>query len=296
MCPVISGTALGHRENLTSITDAKGHTTTFKYDPFGRRIYKSSSAGTSIFAYDGDNLIEEVNASGAVVARYTQGQNIDEPLAMSRSGVTSYYEADGLGSVTSLTSGSGALAQTYTFDSFGKQIASNGSLTNPFQYTAREFDTETGLYYHRARYYDAAIGRFLSEDPVRFAASPNFYSYVRNSSPNYGDESGYGPGFNWWSLPFWPTIGPELVGYWGARKLCLDFGLCSPPPLVPPSGVGGCPVNIDDCDLQRENDWSVCRMLPDRRARARCWRSAAERYQNCRHGVYIPPLVTDPDE
>ncbi|HXJ17122.1 MAG TPA: RHS repeat-associated core domain-containing protein, partial [Candidatus Polarisedimenticolia bacterium] len=89
-----------------------------------------------------------------VVARYTQGQNIDEPLAMSRSAVTSYYEADGLGSVTSLTNGAGALVQTYTFDSFGKQIASNGSLTNPFQYTAREFDTETGLYYYRARYYD----------------------------------------------------------------------------------------------------------------------------------------------
>lgn len=37
-----------------------------------------------------------------------------------------------------------------------------------------------GLYY-RARYYDPAAGRFLSEDPVRFAASVNFYSYVKNS-------------------------------------------------------------------------------------------------------------------
>jgi YD repeat-containing protein len=45
-------------------------TVTFKYDPFGRRIYKSSSAGTSVYAYDGDNLIEETNSSGAAVARY----------------------------------------------------------------------------------------------------------------------------------------------------------------------------------------------------------------------------------
>jgi RHS repeat-associated protein len=60
--------------------------------------------------------------------------------------------------VTSLTNGAGALAQTYTFDSFGKQIASNGSLTNPFQYTAREFDTETGLCYYRARYYGQSVG------------------------------------------------------------------------------------------------------------------------------------------
>jgi hypothetical protein len=44
---------------------------TFKYDPFGRRIYKSSSSSTSIFAYDGDNLIEETNSSGTVVARNT---------------------------------------------------------------------------------------------------------------------------------------------------------------------------------------------------------------------------------
>src|SRR5713226_7025076 len=90
-------------------------TVSFKYDPFGRRIYKSSSAGTSIFAYDGDNLIEETNSSGAVVARYSQTQNIDEPLVMLRSATTSYYQADGLGSVTSLSNTSGALANTYTY-------------------------------------------------------------------------------------------------------------------------------------------------------------------------------------
>ena len=128
----------------------------FKYDPFGRRIYKSSSSATSVYAYDGDNLIEETNSSGTAVARYSQGLNIDEPLAMLRSATTSYYQADGLGSITSLSSGAGALAQTYTFDSFGNQTASSGSITNPFQYTARESDPETGLYYYRARYYDQA--------------------------------------------------------------------------------------------------------------------------------------------
>jgi len=75
-----------------------GGTVTFKYDPFGRRIYKSSSNGTSIYAYDGDNLAEETNSSGTVVARYTQGEDIDEPLAVLRSSTTSYYQADGLGS------------------------------------------------------------------------------------------------------------------------------------------------------------------------------------------------------
>src|SRR5580700_2557613 len=125
-----------YENRLTNVTLPNGGgTVTFKYDPLGRRIEKSSSAATSVYAYDADNLIEETNASGTVVARYSQTDNIDEPLAMLRSSATSYYQADGLGSVTSLSNGAGALAQTYTFDSFGKQTASSGSLVNSFQYT-----------------------------------------------------------------------------------------------------------------------------------------------------------------
>jgi RHS repeat-associated protein len=74
-----------------------------------------------------------------------------------------------------------------------KLTASSGSLTNPFQYTAREFDPETSLYYYRARYYDSASGHFISEDPARFTAGTNFYSYVSNSGPNFSDPSGQFP-------------------------------------------------------------------------------------------------------
>jgi RHS repeat-associated protein len=181
-----------------------GGTVSFKYDPLGRRIEKSSSATTSVFAYDGNNLVEETNSSGAVVARYAQTEKVDEPLAMLRSGATSYYNADGLGSVTSLTNAAGAAAETYTYDSFGKVTASAGSLTNPFQYTGRELDPETGLYYYRARYYDPAAGRFLSEDTSGFGGGDvNLYRYVGNSPVSYidpggldrlpGDPSGLGP-------------------------------------------------------------------------------------------------------
>jgi len=182
---------------LTSVTlPGTGGTVSFVYDPFGRRIKKVSSSGTSIFAYDGDNLIEETNSSGTVVARYSQGLNIDEPLAMLRSSTTSYYNADGLGSITSLANPSGTLTQTYTFDSFGKQTATSGSLTNPFQYTARESDSETGLYYYRARYYDPATGRFLSEDPIGFHGGINFYSYAADNPINWIDFSGLAPCFD----------------------------------------------------------------------------------------------------
>ncbi len=99
-----------HFDNrLTSVTlPGSGGTVSFKYDPFGRRIYKSSSSGTSIYAYDGDNLIEETNSSGTAVARYAQVLRMDQQLAMLRSSTTSYYEADGLGSITSLSNGAGS--------------------------------------------------------------------------------------------------------------------------------------------------------------------------------------------
>src|SRR6202171_5117942 len=176
---------------MSSVTlPGNGGAVSFKYDPFGRRIYKSSTAGTSVYAYDGDNLIEETNSSGAVVARYAEPKNTDEPLAMLRSGATSYYHADGLGSVTSLSSPAGSIANTYTYDSFGKLTASTGSLVNSSRYTARESDIETGLYYYRARYYDPAIGRFLSEDPIGFNGGENFYAYTRNNPVDLKDPFG----------------------------------------------------------------------------------------------------------
>ncbi|HEY6020214.1 MAG TPA: RHS repeat-associated core domain-containing protein, partial [Candidatus Paceibacterota bacterium] len=109
--------------------------------------------------------------------------------AMQRGGTTMYYNADGLGSVTSLTNAAGTISGTYTYSSFG-QTASTASIANPYQYTGRENDPETGLYYYRARYYDPAIGRFLSEDPLRFRSGSDFYGYVENSAVNLIDPSG----------------------------------------------------------------------------------------------------------
>ena len=178
-----------------------GGTVNFKYDPFGRRIYKQSPNATSIFVYDGDSLIETVSAASVVVARYAQGQTIDEPLAIQRGSTISYYEADAVGSITSLTASDGSVAQSYTYDSFGNLTTSSGSVTNFVRYTAREFDTETGLYYYRARYYDPVGGRFLSEDPTRFSGGPNFYSYTKNNPILLVDPTGQN------AIPI-PWLGP----------------------------------------------------------------------------------------
>ena len=79
-----------------------------------------------------------------MLSKYATGAHVDEWLAEVRSGATIYYERDGLGGVTSLSNSSGTLTNSYTYDSFGTLTVSTGTLANPFRYTGREFDPETG--------------------------------------------------------------------------------------------------------------------------------------------------------
>ena len=171
---------------LTSVHPPGQTTVTFKYDPFGRRIQK----GGSVFVYDGANLIEEADASGNLAARYVFGSGVDEPLAAYRGATWEFYQADGLGSITSLSTTAGTVSDSFAYDSFGNVTSSTGSFSQPFRYTGREWDGETGLYYYRARYFDPSSGRFLSEDPIRFQGGTNFYRYVQNSPLNWIDPSG----------------------------------------------------------------------------------------------------------
>jgi RHS repeat-associated protein len=183
-----------YENRLSSVAlPAGGGTVSFKYDPFGRRAQKSGPSGTVNYLYDGFNVIGDVDNGGNVLARYTGAIAIDEPLALLRSGTTSYFDTDALGSITSLSNSGGALANTYTYDSFGRLTASTGTLINPFQYTGREFDAETGLHFYRARYFDPSTGRFLSEDPIAFDGGINFYRYVANDPVGHIDPSGLCP-------------------------------------------------------------------------------------------------------
>ncbi len=93
--------------------------------------------------------------------------------------------------------------------------ASSGNTINPFRYTGREYDSETGLYYYRARYYDPSTGRFLSEDPISFAGGINFYPYVGNSPSNLIDPTGKQSG-----PPRPPAPKPPAIyypGLWGGQ-------------------------------------------------------------------------------
>jgi RHS repeat-associated protein len=146
--------------------------------------------GPTIYLYDGDNDIEEMDQSGNVLARYVRGNHVDEPFAELRSATISYYEENGSDAITSLTTSAGALANTYAYDSFGKLTASNGVIVNPFQYVTREFDQETNIYYYRARYYDPSLGRFISEDPIGFGGGTHFYKYAANNPVLFDDPFG----------------------------------------------------------------------------------------------------------
>ena len=91
-----------------------------------------------------------------------------------------------------VTNSAGNELATNRYDSFGKLVAQTGSLpfASTYTYTGREWDAEAGLYYYRARYYDPAVGRFISEDPIGFAGCLNFYAYVENNPVNFIDPSG----------------------------------------------------------------------------------------------------------
>jgi len=208
------------------ILPGAGGTVTFKYDPFGRRVQKSFVQGASTtatnYVYDPEsNVLEEVDQAGNLLMRYIQGKGMDEPLEEMRSGSTSYYEADGLGSVTSLSDSLGMIADTYVYDSYGKLAASTGTVINPLQYTAREFDLETGIYFYRARYYNQNIGRFLNEDSLRLKAGINFYTYVHNNPVAHKDPSGLSPACNGRCKVSCARLPPTF----GAYFACTDHGL-----------------------------------------------------------------------
>ncbi|MCP4524587.1 MAG: RHS repeat-associated core domain-containing protein, partial [Aestuariibacter sp.] len=115
----------------------------------------------------------------------------------------SYALPDGLGSTRQLAGADGRIVQRYDYGPFGKVVAVEGERPSALQYTGEHWDGDVGLLYLRARWYDPAIGRFLSEDPFSgFAALPqtqHAYVYVGNNPINLTDPSGlYGDDEPWW--------------------------------------------------------------------------------------------------
>jgi RHS repeat-associated protein len=124
--------------------------------------------------------------------RYLQGPGVDQVLAQEQAGNVSWMLTDHLGTVRDLVNNSGSVVNHFTYDSFGKVLsAMPGGVDTRYKFTGREFDGETGLYYYRARYFDANVGRFIGQDPISFSAGDsNLYRYVGNSPLMATDPSG----------------------------------------------------------------------------------------------------------
>jgi len=98
--------------------------------------------------------------------------------------------ADALGSTVALTNASGAVQTSYTYEPFGQATVTGAATSNAAGYTGREADG-TGLAFYRARYYDPRRQRFVSEDPLGFAAGDtNLFAYVGNAPTRYTDPLG----------------------------------------------------------------------------------------------------------
>lgn len=176
----------------------------YSYDPFGRRISKSANGASKSYLYDGDTIIHEYGSGNTLAARFTYGPYRDEPLILERdldgdgsfeTGEMFFYQSDALGSVRALSDSSGRIVERYTYDSFGnpQPAAQPSAVGNPYLFTGREWDAETGLYFYRARYYDPVAGRFLQTDALWSAGQPmtlNRYAYTMNNPVNFKDPSG----------------------------------------------------------------------------------------------------------
>jgi filamentous hemagglutinin len=66
----------------------------------------------------------------------------------------------------------------------------HGASTSGYAFTGREWDAETGLMFHRARYYAAELGRFLSDDPSGIAGGVNLQQYVSGNPVRFLDPFG----------------------------------------------------------------------------------------------------------
>ncbi|MDY0167567.1 MAG: RHS repeat-associated core domain-containing protein, partial [Thermoguttaceae bacterium] len=198
----------------------------YRYDALGRRVSKTVPDGegsaTTVFvgsiqalAYSphAKQVVAEYAADaapGSPASKFVYAEYIDEPVLMVRldgpAETHYYYHQNSLYSVAALTDATGAVVERYAYSAYGRPLffdaAANlldpqaSTIGNPYLFTGRRLDEETGLYYYRNRMFDAELGRFVSRDPIGYEAGDvNLYRYVYNRPITLVDPTGNVAGY-----------------------------------------------------------------------------------------------------
>lgn len=169
-------------------------TVCYTYDGDGLRVKKSS--GTLYWRSITGDVLAETDSSGNTQNEYVffSGRRIAQRTS---SGSVYFYYADTLGTIHTITNGTGTACYDATFTPYGDEMLNpniSQTCSSNYKFTGYEYDSETGLYYAKARYYNPRLGRFMTTDPlgggVTDPQSLNRYAYVINQPTTLIDPRG----------------------------------------------------------------------------------------------------------
>jgi RHS repeat-associated protein len=143
---------------------------------------------------DGFLAVQERDENNAVVREYTWGLNlgggIGGLLNLKQGGQDYSYLYDGKGNVEAMLDAAQSVVAAYRYAPFGKLLAKTGTLEQPFGFSTKRYDEQTGLIYYGYRYYGPEIGRWTTRDPLGEAGGMNLYAFVGNNPVNWVDPLG----------------------------------------------------------------------------------------------------------
>ncbi len=183
-------------ENKLQSVTVDGQTTTFVYDGNGARVKKTDPDGSETFYVGG--LYEKMEAGGVVTTTsyyYAGGQRVAMRTTGGGESAVVYLHSDHLGSTSLTTDAAGALVARVLYYPYGEERYTEGTLQTDYGYTGQRNEAGLGLMDYGARYYDPALGRFVSADtivPGIGSQAHNRYMYVEGNPVACTDPTGHG--------------------------------------------------------------------------------------------------------